>query len=159
MSQLAKILGAYAPGHPLEHNGKTFTFNRVTQKVKAALELAYFKRKRETVYLIKEELSEQEYDRQLSHVTDAYSSGRYAFPMGESFAYFMGAGVAELVTHLTGCERTDAEQLIADRQLDVMHLCLCVTVESFPDLKKKLMTSKAASKIDLTPLLDLLTPS
>jgi len=159
MSTLAQLLGAYAPGHSIEHNGKTFTFGRISQKVKAALEMAYFRRARETVYVMREELPEQDYDRQLSRVTDAYNAGRYAYPTGESFAYFINQGLVQFVSILTGQPTEDCEVLVDERMVEVMHIALCITTESFPSLKKTMLSSQKANAIDLQPLLDFLNAS
>lgn len=136
MSTLAELLGTYAAGHTLSHEGTDFTFGRIDQAAKAALTVAYFRRARESVYALKGEVEPDEYDRQLARVTDAYRRGEYAFPQGESFRYYLGDGLAELVAQLTGRDPALCEALAQERSVEVLHVCLCVVMESFPGLKK-----------------------
>ncbi len=131
----------------------------MSQKTKVALAAAYFARARETVYAEREHVSEEQYERMLSRVTDAWTRGAYAFPMGESFSYYLGEGVARLVGFLTGCTPDEAEALVQERSIDVMHLCLCVVCESFPDLKKKLLALAAAGSPQMDELAALLSSS
>lgn len=144
MSQLAKILGTYAPGHGLDHGGKTYVFQRVSQAMKAALAAAYFKRCREAVYAMRGEVPDGEYDRQLTAVATRHSRGEYDFRFGsESFSFFMGGGgFCQLVAAVTGCTPDEAETLTEERDADVQHVVLCVVMESFPDLKKKLLLAE-----------------
>ena len=161
MSALVKLLGSYAPGHVLSHGGRDFTFSRIDQATKAALTVAYFRRARETVYLIKGEVEADEYDRQLSHVLDAYRRGRFAFPDGESYAYyFSGEGLPELVRALTGCGPEEAVTLIDERTVEVLHVCLCVAYESMGgESKKKLLTLDDGRTRALADLLSTPTPA
>jgi hypothetical protein len=124
MSALAKILGTYAPGHSLSHAGKEYVFSRVSQKTKD----------------LRADLSEEQFDRHLSRVTDAYTRGQYGWPLGESFGYYLQAGLPELARHLTGCTQQEAEALCEERSVEVMHLCLCVIMESQPSLKKTVLS-------------------
>lgn len=148
MSQLARLLGVFAPGHVLEHEGKGYEFRRVDQATKARLEGLYFKRCREGVYALRDELSEQEFDRQLGRVTDAYNAGEYAFPMGASLGWFAGDGIAELVEVMTGCTRAEALALVDARWQETFHLVWCVLTESGSlggtSLKKRLLQNEAA---------------
>ena len=144
MSQLARLLGAYACGHVLEHGGQRYEFRRVDQAMKVKLEGRYFRRCRETVYACKDELSEEEFDRQLGRVTDSYNAGEMAFPMGRALEWFVGDGLAELVETLTGCPLKEAQALAQERWQEVFHLAWCVLCESSPALKKKLLQAEAA---------------
>ena len=148
MSQLARLLGAFAPGHVLEHRGKNYEFHRVDQAMKARLEALYFKRCRETLYGVRSELSEQEFDRLLGRVTDSYSAGEMAFPMGKSLEWFAGEGIAELVEVLAGCTASEALTLSSERWQEVFHLIWCVLCESSsvggPALKKRLLQAESA---------------
>lgn len=141
MSMLVKLLGAFAPGHSLPHGGRDYVFGRIDQRMKAALTVAYFKRAREAVYLIKGEVEQDDYDRQLGRVMDAYRRGNLNFPGMEAFAYFMGPGLAEMVQHLTGCKEADALTLLEGRPLEVLHLCLCIAYESMGEEDKKKLRS------------------
>lgn len=144
MSQLARLLGTFTCGHFLEHKGKGHEFRRVDQAMKAKLEGLFFKRCRETVYAIKDELSEQEFDRQLGRVTDSYNAGEMAFPLGKSLEWFAGDGIAELVEVLSGCTKAEAEALASERWQETFHLVWCVLCESSPALKKRLLQAEAA---------------
>jgi hypothetical protein len=155
MSALATLLGTYAIGHALTHGGKTFVFSRIDKAKRVALEVAYYRRAREIVYGLKDDLDEEQYERQLTRVTDAYQRGRYGFPHGESFAYYASAGLPELVIVLTGCGADEAESLCQERTLEVMHVCLCVSMESFPDFKKKSL--RLPDTPEMTALLGLLS--
>lgn len=140
MSAMAKVLGDYAVGHTITHGGTDFVFGRITHEMAAALELAYFERLVEGLEEIKGKIGERSYDRQLGRITDNYTRNQYAFPIGESFAYYMqGGGLAELVEQLTGRDFAACEKLCGEMPVRVMHVCLCVTTESFPDLKKKIL--------------------
>lgn len=146
MSLLAKLLGAFAVGHSLEHGGSTFTFARVDQQTKVKLEAAYFKRARESVYAMREGLSEEEYDRALSRLTDRYTRGEMGFPLGESLVYFTTNGLAELVAAMTGRPLPDCERLVEERWQETFHLVWCVLCESFEGLKKKLLSAEAQGR-------------
>ena len=160
MSAMAKILGAFAPGHSIDHGGKTFTFARCDHATIAALESAYFKRARQTVYDMRGELTEEEYERALDRETDKYNQGRFAFPIGESFGYFLSpGGLPRLVEALCGCTPADARGLAQDRTVEVMHVCLCVVAESFPDFKKKILKTAAAGGAQADALAALLSES
>lgn len=140
MSVLAELLGTYAPGHALESGGADFVFARIDKATRAALTAKYFERARKAVYSIKAELTPQEFDRQLSHVTDAWRRGVYDFPVGESLAWFLSEdGLPELVAVLTGRPRKECELLCAGRQQEVYHVVWCVIAESSPALKKTLL--------------------
>jgi hypothetical protein len=140
LSALVKILGAYAPGHSIDHKGKTITFGRVEKRTRAALTVAYFKRQREAVYATRGEVSDEEFDRALARVTDAYAQGQYDFPLGASYRYFVTAGMPELVAQLTGCDLADAEALVDERTIEVLHIVTCVLAESNEPLKKTLLS-------------------
>lgn len=144
MSQLARLLGSFAPGHVLEHAGKSYEFRRIDQAMKAKLEACFWKRCRESVYAQKADLSEEEFDRQLGRITDAYNAGEYGFPLGKSLEWFVGNGIAKLVEVMTGCAPAEAEALVAERWQEVFHLCWCVMCQSEPALKKKLLAAEAA---------------
>jgi hypothetical protein len=148
MSELAAILGAYAAGHGLEHGGKVYTFGRIDQARKAALTARYYRRAREAVYAMREEMSEAEYNRALDGCREEWRAGAYDFPMGESLGYFLGAGLAEFVEALTGCTAEEALALAAGRGTDATHLALCVVTESFPDLKKKLLLAEEKGMLE-----------
>lgn len=160
MSILAQLLGTYAPGHVLTHEGSDFVFSRIDKAAKAALQIDYFKRAREAVYAIKGEVTAEEFDRQLSHVTDSYRRGLYAFPAGESYGYYLSPeGLPALVARLTGRTLADAEALVEERTVEVMHVCLCVVMESFPDLKKKALAMAPEDSPHLLALAKLLSPT
>lgn len=143
MSTLVALLSNYAPGHVISHAGRDFEFRRIDQQAKAALTVAYYRRARETVYQVKDELDANEYDRQLKAVFDDYRRGRYNFPGMEAFAYFIGEGIAELVARLTGCGDAEAESLIDAKTVEVLQVCLCVVYESMrPEDKKKLLAQE-----------------
>lgn len=147
MANLAELLGAYAPGHELEYGGKTYAFGAIDKKTRAALEVAYFKRAREAVYALRGEVPDDEYDRQLSLVTAEYRQGLYGFPGGQAGAYYLGAGLAELVARLAGCAPADAEALCEAMPAEVAHLCLCVVSSSFGEFKKKLLQQERTPKL------------
>lgn len=143
MSALVKLLGSFAPGHGLDHEGKGYVFGRIDQRMKAALSVAYFKRAREAVYAIKGEVPADEYGWQLKAVLDAWRRGEYAFSLGsESFRYFIGEGLAELVTHLTGCTTAEALALVEARGVELLHVCLCLVYESMGEEDKKKLLSQ-----------------
>ena len=144
MSQLARLLGTFAPGHVLEHEGVPFTFGRIDQAMKVALESAYFRRAREAVYALKGELSEPEYLRALEHVTDRYTRGEMGFPLGEALHYYTTAGLAELVGVMTGRPAADCAALVEDRQDDVFSIVWCVLAQSSRALKKRLLAAESA---------------
>lgn len=140
---LVDLLGSYAPGHVLSHEGLEYTFRRIDQATKAALTVAYFKRAREAVYAIKGEIEPAEYERQLSRVTDAYRRGEFSFPLGESYRWFLSEeGLPELVAHLTDCSPEQSETLCEERAAEVLHIVLCVVTESSPQLKKTLLAQQ-----------------
>lgn len=141
MSALATLLGTFCVGHALEHGGKEYVFARVDKAKRVALEVAYYRRAREIVYALKDDLTEAQYERKLDRVTDAYMRGEYGFPNGESYRYYLGNGLPELVAQLTGCDVGDADDLCDARSLEVLHVVLCVVMESFPGLKKKALQS------------------
>lgn len=156
MPSLVELLGTYAPGHALEHGGVTFVFGRVDQAAKAALTVAYFRRAREAVYALRDEVTPEEYERQLSRVTDAYRRGEYAFPAGESYRYYLGEGLHELVAQLTGRPPAECGALCQERSVEALHVTLCVVMESFPELKKKAL--RAADGPQVRAMLELLSP-
>src|SRR5262245_54818847 len=139
MSILATLVGTYSIGHCLSHSGQDFVFARIDQAAKVALDTAYFKRAREAVYLLRGELADGDFDRQLGNVTAAYRRGDFAFPRGETRGYYLGAGLAELTAILTGRPLADCETLINERMIEVFHVCLCVMAESFPQEKKLML--------------------
>lgn len=143
MSSLVKLLGTFAPGHPLEHGGKTYVFGRIDQAMKAALTVAYFKRARDAVYAIKGEVAPDEYDRQLKAALDSYRRGEYAFaPGGEAFGYFTSTGLDELTATLTGCTPGEAFALVKEKTVEVLHLCLCLVYECLNGEDKKKLLSQ-----------------
>lgn len=159
MSQLAALLGTYAVGHSLEHGGRTYTFKAIDQATKVALTKAYFKRAREAVYALAGEVPAEVYADQLSRVNDQYTRGDFDFPQGATFNFFLTAGLPQLVELLTG--EKDAADLVQQRQAEVTHLVLCVVLESFPDVKKKLLHAEQQGLIpaDKLRLLSQLTPA
>lgn len=146
MSMLVKLLGTFAPGHVLEHGGREFVFKAIDQKGKAALTVAYFKRAREAVYAIKDEVEEEEYDRQLGRVMEAYRRGQLDFPGMEAFAYYMGAGLPEMVAFLTGCTPDEAVTLLKARSAETLHVVLCVMASSMGEVDKKKLASLEGTK-------------
>jgi hypothetical protein len=157
MSVLATILGTYAVGHTLTHDGEDYTFGRIDQAAKAALTAAYFKRAREAVYALRDELDDGEFDRALGRVTDAYRRGDFSFPRGETRGYYLGAGLPELVALLTGRPAAEAAALVEARTLEAFHVCLCVFFESFPEDKKKALQTPDSP--ELAAVVDLLKPA
>ena len=157
MSVLAQLLGTYEAGHTITQEGRDFTFGRIDQRVKAALGTAYFKRAREGVYILRGEIGDEEFDRQLSHITTAYRRGDYAFPRGETRGYYLGEGLAELTAILTGQPLAECEALVGDRTIEVFHICLCVMCESFPQEKKLML--QVPDTPELLALMGLLRPT
>lgn len=139
MSALASILGTYAVGHTLDHDGKAFTFGRINQGVKGALAIAHYKRAREAVYLTRGEGTQEEYELQLKEATALYRAGKFDFPEKEPMAYYMGPGLAELVAILTRTKIEDAARLVEEREVEVQHILLCIMAESFPNWKARLL--------------------
>ena len=144
MSQLARLLGTFAPGHVLEHAGVEFTFARVSQAMKVTLESAYFRRAREAVYALKGELQEAEYVRALEHVTDRYTRGEMGFPLGEALHYYTTAGLPHLVAVMTGRPAAECEDLVEERQEEVFSIVWCVLAESSRALKKRMLAAESA---------------
>jgi hypothetical protein len=139
---LVQLLASYAPGHVISHGGRDYEFKRIDKQTKAALTVAYFKRAREVVYSVKDELTADEYDRQLKAVFDDYRRGRYNFPGMESFNYFIGAGIDELVMRLTACKEAEALSLLETRTVEVLQVCLCLAYESMSEEDKKKLQSQ-----------------
>lgn len=160
MSALVRLLGVYAPGHALDHAGRSFTFGRIDNATKAALTVSYFKRAREAVYAMRDETPEDEYDRQLKSVLDSYRRGEFSFAAGsESFRYFGGHGLPDLVAVLTGCKPDEARSLVEARAVEVLHLCLCVVYESLGEEdKKKILATEQTTEGQLLVRLLSATP-
>lgn len=160
MSVLEEILGAFSPGHALEHGGKRFVFNRIDQRTKSALGAAYFERARDGVYQLKDLAGDEQYDRMLTRLADGYRRGDFAFPgSGESMAYYLGEGLPELTRHLTGCTQEEAEALCMDRSLEVLHVVLCCTADSFPQVKKKMLQGARDGDPQMAQLAAMLAPA
>lgn len=147
MSELAKILGTFGPGHELEHAGKVYTFAAIDQRKKATLTAAYYRRARESVYAMREDLGEDldeaEYRGELDRVADKYTAGDYDFPDGDSLKYFLRpTGMPKLIEVLTGCTLAEAELLATQRDTEVSHIAVCIFTSSFPEVKKKLLQAE-----------------
>jgi hypothetical protein len=163
LSQLARLLCTYGPGHVLSHAGKEYVFRLVDQARKAELEAALFRRQREAVYAMKAELSPEEYDRALQRASDAYARGEYAAASEAARAWFFGEqGFPSLVCVLCGCTLAEAEALIEERETEAAHVALCVWFASMPALKKKLLEAERRGLLparQLEQMARLLTPS
>lgn len=155
MSVLVELLGSFSPGHVITHEGRDYVFGAIDQRKKAALTVAYFKRAREAVYAIKDEVEADDYDRQLGRVMDAYRRGQYDFPGLEAFGYYVGPGIAEMVACLTGCRPAEAQALLEAMPVEVLHVVLCVVYASLGEQDKKKLASLEDSPA-IRPLVELL---
>jgi hypothetical protein len=144
MSALSKILGTFGASHPFEHAGKVYRFPLIDQRCKDALAKAYFARCRETLRLMREELTEEQYGARLDRVVADYDAGRYDFPFGESMNYFWTAGLPAFLQVVLEIPREEAELLTRERLVDIQALALCVVTESFPDFRKGILRMEAA---------------
>lgn len=153
MATLAELLGNFAPPHKLTHDGKVYHFAHFDMSVRAALEKAYFQRARETLSLIKTDLGDEEYARCLDRVVAEFRRGTYAFPGGESREfYFSVAGMPELLTHVVTLEDGkpltlgEATDLYDDATVEVTQLAMVVFLDSFPNVKARLLKAEKAGQ-------------
>lgn len=161
MSQLSKILGAYAPGHKFTSGGKEYTFGPVTQQVKDQLAKLYFKRARESVYAMKGELEADDFRHLLDRVTDNWTKGRYNFPSEDTFNFYLSPeGMPHLLSVLLSVPAEEAAKLLDTQAAELTHMTLCVVLESFPDFRQRLRQLEDAGRLkEAEAMIPLLFPS
>lgn len=136
---LSELLGNFCPPHTLTHGGKLYSFHLIDKAMQAGLEKAYWKHCRDTLALLKDDMSAEEYSAERGRILKEFQRGAYAFPQGESKDWFFGAGLPDLLSHLTGCTLEEAHALIEALPDDVAELAMVVFLESFPNAKTRLI--------------------
>jgi hypothetical protein len=102
--------------------------------VMTALEKRSYKRARDSVHEMKEELSKDDYLSMLTTVSKAYEKGEYAFTASGITYYASPKGIGELVAEITGATRDDVDSLMEDKADEVTILVLAVIRDSFPNV-------------------------
>jgi len=155
MSELARLLGGFAAPYTVEHKGKTYSLRAVTHKVMTSLEKRSYKRARDSVHEMKEELDRETYTALLEAKSAAYSKGEYAFGTETSVKHYTSPhGIHELVAEIAGIPDDEARSLMEDKADEVTILTLCVLKDSFPNLMPLLIALEQQGNPMITKLVE-----
>jgi len=131
--------------HEFEHNGKVYQVSLITQEIKAKYEKAFFRRNRDCLLDMKEILTPEEYQTQVTKLQDDYMTGKFAFESEQGLDFMkQQAGASLIVQLLFNCTEEEVIKLLLERQEDVTNLITLIAKESFPkppvkeDSKKKI---------------------
>lgn len=78
MSELSNALGGSGPKHEISCAGKTYPMMYVTQAVKDAYGKALYRRAREALTLIRNEVDKDFYESRMGALVDRYTDGQFA---------------------------------------------------------------------------------
>jgi hypothetical protein len=131
MSLLSADVGAHAPGHKLEHRGRTFEFRHLTIRELAEFERENYRGRREALRELKEDYGPQEYVKRLDELRERYDRHEFALESDEGFRKTAG-GVMLVLRLMLRCDEAEAWDLFQAQTVEVTRLMELVVRESFP---------------------------
>lgn len=131
MGQISEDLGAYVPGHVLEHKGVEYGFYHLTLADLATFEKGNFRSKKDVLHEMREDYGQQEYLKRLDQLTERYHRNEFSLHVDQSFCQKLEGISLLLRLILKKTPEAAIAALIRDRLHDVRRLMQLVIRESF----------------------------
>ena len=133
MSELSRALGGDGPPFKLNIGGKTYTVGLVTQDVKAAYEKELFRKARESVAALRNDLPAEDYRGMMTDLAAKYEAGAFAME-GERGRAMLATprGSMLVLSLLLGVDEQEVMRVMLADEAQVMAVFRAVLRESFP---------------------------
>lgn len=137
MSELSAALGSAGPPHEIVHEGRTYRFFLLDADRKNLLEKRLYQRARQSVYVDRDHLTDEQYLAALDRVRDRYENNEYAFTGVRTQKILQTPeGALLLLEVVTGETAADLTPLLVARRPEVETVLKTVMEESFKKPRK-----------------------
>jgi len=145
LSTLSEDIGAFAPGHRLEHNGNTYMFRHLTLSDLAAFERENFRARREALRAMRDDYGEEAWLVRLDDLRRDFDRHRFAIE-NDPEAVKSISGILLVLRLMLQVGDDEINTLFRERQAELLQLMNLTLRESFPRTLAKSATESGEKK-------------